>query len=140
MDKEVGMKLQRELKKAWRFLSGQSQWTPDWMDKLPGWTLPIYIGDDCFRWLGVKIKTYQPLCGETLFMYWRRVIKVYKRPEHNYIVFQFGIHSFRLGHNGTLNTTYSTYKSPRLWLVAVWILGVFMQYDWSTLDGGPNYD
>lgn len=44
---------------------------------LPGW-LPLfitgeYLGDNTYRWFGIKIKT-KSFGGETLFMYWRRIL------------------------------------------------------------------
>lgn len=124
--------------KTWNFITGQSQFGPKWIDKLPKWSFPVCIGDDYFQWFGIKIKTIRPLAGETLFMYWRRVVKIYKHAKYNYTVFQLGIHNFRIGHNGTLCTATDAYSCESYTAKSLWILGLFMQYDKSLEQEEPN--
>jgi len=61
------------MKETWWFVTGQSQWMPKWMEKLPRWMHPIYQGNNTFKWLGKVIKAYSRP-GETLMMCWRRII------------------------------------------------------------------
>jgi hypothetical protein len=66
----------KEMKQAYLYLTGQSQWMPKWFERLPRFLHPIYVGEYRFRWLGREIETPFSLAGDTLFMYWRRRIIV----------------------------------------------------------------
>lgn len=57
------------------YFTGQSQWAPNWLYRLPVFFIPIYQGNSTFKWLGITISTELAFVGDTLFMHWRRLIK-----------------------------------------------------------------
>ena len=64
----------RELKRTYYFFTGQGQYAPKWLCKLPHWFQPLYQGNSTWRWLGISIKA-DSIGGESLLMYWRRRVK-----------------------------------------------------------------
>ena len=66
--------LVKSLKETYWFFTGQSQWAPNWLDRLPDFFCPIYQGQQEFRWFGTTIST-DSIPGDTLFMYWQRELQ-----------------------------------------------------------------
>ena len=60
---------------TYRYFTGQSQFGPYWLYRLPNFFMPIYQGDLTFKWLGITIPADSAFIGDTLFMHWRRQIK-----------------------------------------------------------------
>jgi hypothetical protein len=62
------------MKQLFQYLSGKVQFAPSWFYKLPHFFIPIYQGNDLFRWLGKEYKA-SGQCGDTLFMALKRKSK-----------------------------------------------------------------
>lgn len=69
----------KTLRQTYWFFSGKYQRAPRWLDKLPKFFQPIYIGNDEFRWLHCVIKVKYPVGGETLPMAWRRHFRAWRK-------------------------------------------------------------
>lgn len=61
------------IKWLFRYLTGRAQFAPPWFYKLPYFMLPLYQGDNSFRWFGIRfaIDPDVDTWGKTLFMVWR---------------------------------------------------------------------
>ena len=56
-----------------RFLTGRTAYAPMWMNKLPKFMIPVYQGNNSFKWFGKSFVFDESVdtWGKTLFMVWR---------------------------------------------------------------------